>query len=79
MSAIYERRSFLSSLTAKTWLSIAIAILAIAFIVQNRAVISIDVFFVSIRVPLWVSLSLVFVAGWLSGRFWRPRRARKIR
>jgi len=75
MSANYERQSFLSSLTAKNWFSIGLAVLAIAFIVQNRAVISIDVFFVSIRLPLWVSLSLVFVAGWLSGRFWRPRKA----
>ena len=72
MSANYERQSFLSSLTAKNWFAIALTVIAIAFIVQNRAVISIDVFFVSIRLPLWVSLSLVFLAGWLSGRLWRP-------
>jgi uncharacterized integral membrane protein len=75
MSANTERHSFLSSLTVKHWFSIGLAVLAIAFIVQNRAVIAIDVFFVSIRLPLWVSLSLVFVAGWVSGRFWRPRKA----
>lgn len=67
-------RTVFSSLTLRNWLAIGLAVLALAFIVQNRASVSIDLFFVSIRLPLWISLSLVFLAGWLSGRFWRSRR-----
>lgn len=73
MATIGERRSLLARLTLKNWLSIGLAVVAIAFIVQNRDVVSIDVFFVRARLPLWVSLALVFAAGWLSGRFSRPK------
>ena len=65
MSTQPEARSFFSSLTAGNWLAIFLAILAIAFIVQNRERISIDVFFVSASLPLWVSLALVFIVGWI--------------
>lgn len=75
MDTTEEGRSFLSSLTLKNWLAIGLAVLALAFIVQNRDVVSIDVFFVNIRLPLWISLSLIFVAGWLSGRFSRSGKA----
>jgi uncharacterized integral membrane protein len=75
MSTQPEARSFFSNLTAGNWLAIFLAILAIAFIVQNRERISIDVFFVSASLPLWVSLALVFIVGWLSGRLWKGRRA----
>ena len=70
------KRSWLSSLTAGNWLAIGLAILAIAFIVQNRDRVSIDVFFISARLPLWISLALMFLAGWLSGRLSRNK-ARK--
>jgi len=68
-----QERSFLSNLTLGNWISIALALAALAFIVQNRDRVSIDVFFLSARLPLWLSLGLVFLAGWLSGRFSRRK------
>lgn len=73
MNTQLEQRSFIARLTFGNWLAIALAVLAIAFIFQNRDAVSIDLFFISARLPLWISLALVFVAGWLSGRFSRGR------
>lgn len=70
-----QQRSFFSGLTAGNWFAILLAVLAIAFIVQNREQVSIDIFFVSARLPLWVSLALVFIVGWLSGRLWKGNRS----
>jgi uncharacterized integral membrane protein len=75
MNTQLERRSFIAGLTFGNWLAIALALLSIAFIVQNRDPVSIDLFFISARLPLWISLALVFLAGWLSGRFSRRRSA----
>lgn len=74
-----EKQSFLSTLTFGNWLAIALVILAIAFIAQNRERISVDVFFVSMSLPLWISLGIVFFAGWLSGLLWKRRRSKSAR
>jgi uncharacterized integral membrane protein len=72
MTTQSEKHGFsLSQLTAANWLAIALVILAAAFIFQNRDRITIDVFHVGIEMPLWLSLSVMFAVGWLSGRFWR--------
>ncbi|HWK49740.1 MAG TPA: hypothetical protein VNR40_07620 [Steroidobacter sp.] len=73
MNTQLEQRSFFARLTFGNWLAIALAVLAIAFIVQNRDAVSIDLFFISARLPLWICLALVFLAGWISGRLSRGR------
>ncbi len=76
MNTPLEQRSFIARLTFGNWLAIGLAVLSIAFILQNRDRVSIDLFFISARLPLWISLALVFVAGWISGRFSRSSRER---
>jgi uncharacterized integral membrane protein len=67
-----EKSGFtLANLTAGNWLAIGLVIVAAAFIFQNRDRVTIDVFHIGIQLPLWLSLSAMFVVGWLSGRFWR--------
>ena len=61
----------LTNLTAGNWLAIALVVAAAAFIFQNRDRVTIDVFHIGIQLPLWLSLGVMFAAGWLSGRFWR--------
>lgn len=73
MNTPLEQRSFIARMTFGNWLAIGLAVLAIAFIAQNRDPVSIDLFFISARLPLWISLALVFLVGWLSGRFSRGR------
>jgi uncharacterized integral membrane protein len=72
MNAQSEKNGFsLAHWTATNWLAIVLVILAAAFILQNRDRVTIDVFHVGIQLPLWLSLSAMFIVGWLSGRFWR--------
>jgi lipopolysaccharide assembly protein A len=75
MNTQLEDRSFLERMTFRNWLALALAVAAIAFIFQNRDVVSIDLFFMRAVLPLWICLALVFVAGWLSGRYSRTRRS----
>jgi uncharacterized integral membrane protein len=72
MTTQSEKNGFsLAQWTVANWLAIVLVILAAAFILQNRDRVTIDVFHVGIQLPLWLSLSVMFVVGWLSGRFWR--------
>lgn len=56
----------------RTWAGIVIAILAFAFIVQNRQRVGIDLLVFSVQAPLWITLTGVFLAGvvtcWLISR-----------
>jgi uncharacterized integral membrane protein len=76
MTTQSEKPGFsLTQLSAGNWLAIALVIVAAAFILQNRDRVTIDVFHVGVQMPLWLSLSVMFVVGWLSGRFWRRKPA----
>jgi uncharacterized integral membrane protein len=75
MNTQLENRSFIGRLTFRNWVSVALVVVAIAFILQNRDVVSVDLFSVNIQLRLWICLSLVFIAGWLSGRLSRKARA----
>ncbi|MCA1008940.1 LapA family protein [Rhodococcus hoagii] len=45
----------------------ALTLVAVIFIVQNRNSAAIDLFWVSVRAPLWVILVAVFAVGWVAG------------
>lgn len=60
---------FLSKLTAKNWIAIIGAILAVVFIVQNRQSVRIELFFLNLNAPLWIALGVVLLIGWVIGRF----------
>ncbi|MFL4475360.1 hypothetical protein ACIPVK_15285 [Paeniglutamicibacter sp. MACA_103] len=65
---------FLSRLTAKNWVAIAGAIAALVFILQNRQRVRIELLFMDLNAPLWISLGAVLLIGWLVGRFSFRRR-----
>ncbi|MPV36608.1 DUF1049 domain-containing protein [Georgenia subflava] len=54
----------------------ALAVLAVVFVLQNQAVASIQLFWVSVRAPIWLALLAVFLVGWLVGALVRHNRAR---
>ncbi|MHA6523565.1 LapA family protein [Tessaracoccus sp. G1721] len=62
--------SFLRS--PRTWVGVAVAVLAGAFIVQNRQIVGIELLAFTFQAPLWITLSGVFLAGvatcWLISR-----------
>ncbi|WFR73102.1 LapA family protein [Prescottella defluvii] len=53
-----------------------LTILAAIFILQNRNSTSIDLFWVSVQSPLWLTLIVVFAVGWVTGLL-MARRAKK--
>lgn len=60
-----------------TWVGLALAVVAIAFVVQNRATVQIQLFWLSVAAPMWLVLLAVFAVGWLVGALVRRRRTRR--
>ncbi|MEU1428580.1 hypothetical protein ABZ412_16040 [Nocardia sp. NPDC005746] len=51
----------------KQWFAIALAILALVFIAENRHRVDIEFLLLTIRSPMWLVLLVTFGVGWLSG------------
>lgn len=60
---------FVKNLTAKNWIAIAGAALALIFILQNRQRVRVELFFLDLHAPLWIALGVVLLIGWVVGRF----------
>ncbi len=58
----------------RVWLGLAIAVLAIAFITQNRDPVTINLLFLKMTMPQWVTLLIIFLAGGATGFLLRSRR-----
>lgn len=56
----------------RMWMGVAVAVLAVAFIVQNRQSVAIDLLMLTVSAPMYMALSGVFLAGlatcWLMTR-----------
>lgn len=63
------------TLTPRRLVGLAIAVLALAFILQNRAAVSTNLLMFEFRAPLWVTLLVVFLAGAAVG--WLLQRGRR--
>ena len=59
----------LSRMTAKNWIAIAGAVVVLVFILQNRQRVRIELLFLDLNAPLWISLGAVLLMGWIIGRF----------
>jgi uncharacterized integral membrane protein len=57
------------------WLPIVLVILLVVFVAQNRKHVSIDMFWVHIKSPLWFILALTAIAGVIIGLVTARRRA----
>ena len=53
-------------LSPRTWVGLAIAAVAVAFILQNRQSVAIELLVFSVAAPLWITLSGVFLAGFVT-------------
>ncbi len=60
-----------------TWVGLALAVLAIAFVVQNRGEVRIELFWLNVGAPMWLVLLLIFLVGWAVGGLVRRRRSRR--
>ncbi len=58
----------------RVWLGVVIAVVVIAFIVQNRDPVVSSLFTLNFTAPAWLTLTVVFVLGLLTG--WLTARRR---
>ena len=58
----------------RVWLGVAIAVVAFAFIAQNRDAVVSNVFMLQFTAPAWLTLTLVFLLGMATG--WLVKRRR---
>lgn len=61
-----ETRSWIPR-SPRFWVGLGIAVLAVAFILQNRHDAVINLLAATVSAPLWLVLSLVFLAGGATG------------
>ncbi|MFC7345011.1 DUF1049 domain-containing protein [Saccharopolyspora griseoalba] len=59
---------------ARVWLGLALLVVAVGFILQNRSDTRIEIFTLSISAPLWLILVVSVVVGVLIGLLLRRRR-----
>lgn len=59
---------------ARIWCALALLVLALVFILQNRASTSIEIFTLTISAPLWLILVISVAVGLLIGVLLRTRR-----
>lgn len=56
-----------SLLTPRNILAAVLVALAVIFILQNRAATTIQLFWVSVQSPLWLTLVVILLLGWGAG------------
>lgn len=69
---VVERRE--PRLPARFWIGLVIAILAAVFILQNRQTARVQLFVVTVSMPLWIAMTICALAGLLIGLLARRRR-----
>lgn len=60
----------------RLWLGLALAVIAVAFIVQNRDPVAINLFSLEVAAPQWLTLSVLFGFGLITGLLWGRRQRR---
>jgi uncharacterized integral membrane protein len=58
------------------WVAIVLVVLAAIFVVQNRDRHPVHILWVTVEVSTWLILTIIFVAGLLTGQLLRRRRRR---
>ncbi|WP_260684278.1 DUF1049 domain-containing protein [Rhodococcus sp. KBS0724] len=56
-----------SLLTPRNILAAVLVVLAVIFVFQNRSATTIQLFWVSVQSPLWLTLAVILLLGWIAG------------
>lgn len=54
-------------MTPRNIIATVLVALAVIFILQNRAATTIQLFWVSVQSPLWLTLVAILMLGWIAG------------
>lgn len=67
----------LAKVSPAGWAALALAIIAVIFVLQNRRSTEIQLFWITVDSPLWFTLLVVFAVGWLVGVLTMRGRAKR--
>lgn len=67
MSSETRSTSARSLLTSRNLLASLLVVVVLIFILQNRAATTIQLFWVSVQSPLWLTLVVILFLGWIAG------------
>ncbi|HEY9313455.1 hypothetical protein [Williamsia sp.] len=66
-SAGTSSSNIFSRVSPASWVAIILAVIAIIFVLQNRDSTSITLFWIDVTSPLWFTLLMIFLVGWIVG------------
>ncbi|MET8871834.1 hypothetical protein [Nocardia sp. NPDC004604] len=69
-----DSRSILSRISPTQWVALAVTVMAVIFVAENRNKVSIEFLLITIRSPLWLILLIMFAVGWVTGVMTMRRR-----
>lgn len=72
-----DRGMSLGSVPTRVWVGLALLVVAVLFVAQNRDGTEIQILFVSLTAPLWATLTVAVGVGVLIGLLLRPSERRK--
>lgn len=67
----------LSRVSPAGWAAIALSIIAVIFVLQNRGSTPIQLLWITVDSPLWFTLLMVFLVGWVVGVLTMRSRAKR--
>ncbi|MFJ9553863.1 lipopolysaccharide assembly protein LapA domain-containing protein [Nocardiopsis sp. NPDC101807] len=70
-------RKGLSSVPPRMWVALALLVVTVLFVAQNRDTAQIQFLVVSLTSPLWAALAVAVAAGVVIGLLVRPSRRRR--
>jgi uncharacterized integral membrane protein len=71
-----QNRSLLTRISPTQWVALALTVLAVIFVAENRNKVSIEFLLITIWSPMWLILLVMFVVGWVTGVLTMRRRHR---
>lgn len=71
-----EHRSLLARISPTQWVALAVTVMAVIFVAENRGKVSIEFLLITIRSPMWLILLTMFAVGWVTGVLTMRRRSR---
>ncbi|WP_431970002.1 lipopolysaccharide assembly protein LapA domain-containing protein [Nocardia sp. bgisy134] len=71
-----EHRSFLARVSPTQWVALVLTVLAVLFVFDNRAKVTIEFLLISVESPMWLILLVMFVVGWITGVLMTRKRRR---
>ncbi|MET9487713.1 hypothetical protein [Nocardia sp. NPDC006630] len=71
-----EKQSILARVSPTQWVALALTVLAVIFVAENRTKVSIEFLLLTISSPMWLVLLVLFAVGWVAGLLTARQRRR---